>query len=106
MRQQTYKIPQRKYWISDGSMKSLQEIPLLLLQAQDKELSIAQSNTQINTWIEKAKLQDKQLGIRRSTIPCLPISILAGENSQSFFNISPGQSSYFANSRSCVVEKF
>ena len=46
MAEQIYKIPKRKYSLSDGSVKALQEIPLLL---PDRESSSDTSKAQIRS---------------------------------------------------------
>ena len=52
MAQQGYQSPRRKYFFSDGSVKSLQEIPLIL---KEGESSPNTSKTQIQDWMQKAQ---------------------------------------------------
>ena len=85
MEQRVYKIPRRKHFFSDGSVKALQEIPLLL---PDRESSADTSEIQIQNWIQRAQFLDKQIGIKRSMIPILPISILTHEDSQNCFDLA------------------
>jgi hypothetical protein len=70
MEEQVYKIFKRIYFFSDGSVKALQEIPLLL---PDQKSSTDTSKAQIEAWMQKAQIQDEQIGVKRSMIPCLPI---------------------------------
>ena len=85
MAQHTYQIPRRKHFFSDGLVKALQEIPLLL---KDPESSADTSKAQIEAWMQLAQIQDKRIGIKRSMIPCLPISILDHENNEQCFNLA------------------
>lgn len=85
MAEQIYKIPGRKHFFSDGSVKALQEVPLLL---PNPKSSTDTSKIQIQDWMQNAQIQDKQIGIKRSMIPCLPISILDGEDSEKCFNLA------------------
>ncbi|MEM7760239.1 MAG: hypothetical protein AAF298_19240 [Cyanobacteria bacterium P01_A01_bin.40] len=85
MVEQIYKIPRRNYFFSDGSVKSLQEIPLIL---EDSKSSTDTSKTQIQDWMQKAQAVDKLIRIKRSMIPCLPISIMAHEDSEQCFNLA------------------
>lgn len=79
MAQQGYQSPRRNYFFSDGSVKSLQEIPLVL---KEGESSPDTSKAQIQDWMHSSQAIDKQIGIKRSMIPCLPISIMAHEDSE------------------------
>ena len=85
MAEQIYKIPERKHFFSDGSVKSLQEVPLIL---PDRKSSVDTSKIQIQDWMQNAQIQDKRIGIKRSLIPCLPVSILEGENSKQCFDLA------------------
>ncbi|MDJ0592705.1 MAG: hypothetical protein QNJ72_22405 [Pleurocapsa sp. MO_226.B13] len=85
MAEQVYKIPGRIHFFSDGSIKSLQEIPLIL---KGPKSSTYTSKTQIQDWMQKAQAVDKQIGIKRSMIPILPISIMAHENQEKCFNLA------------------
>ncbi len=85
MVEQIYKIPGRIHFFSDGSVKSLQEILLIL---EDPKSSTDTSKTQIQDWMQKAQAVDKLIGIKRSMIPCLPVSILTRENSEQCFNLA------------------
>ena len=85
MEEEVYKIPKRIHFFSDGSVKALQEIPLIL---PEKESSTDTSKAQIEAWMQTAKIKDKDIGIRRSMIPCLPISILDREDSEQCFNLA------------------
>jgi hypothetical protein len=85
MEEQVYKIFKRIYFFSDGSVKALQEIPLLL---PDQKSSTDTSKAQIEAWMQKAQIQDEQIGVKRSMIPCLPISILDRENNEQCFNLA------------------
>ena len=85
MVEQSYKIPGRRHFFSDASIKALQEIPLVL---PDNPSSEDTSTIQIQDWIAKAQNLDRQIGIKRSMIPCLPISILNRKNSKKCFNLA------------------
>ncbi|MDJ0596129.1 MAG: hypothetical protein QNJ72_40140 [Pleurocapsa sp. MO_226.B13] len=85
MVEQIYKTPRRRHFFSNGSLKSLQEIPLIL---EDLKSSTDTSKTQIQDWMQKAQAVDKLIGIKRSMIPCLPISIMAHEDSEKCFNLA------------------
>ena len=85
MVEQIYKTPGRIHFFSDGSVKSLQEIPLILKEGKSSPNT---SKTQIQDWMQKAQAVDKQIGIKRSMIPCLPVSIVARENSEQCFNLA------------------
>ena len=85
MVEQIYKIPGRRHFFSDDSVKSLQEIPLIL---EDPQLSTDTSKTQIQDWMQKAQAVDKLIEIKRSMIPCLPISVMAHEDSEQCFNLA------------------
>lgn len=82
MGEKIYRYNTKNYIISDGTIKALQEIPLLLSKEANSEA------VSLDAWMQCARQQDQQLGIRRPWIPCLPIHLPQRSQTKNVFRLA------------------